>query len=72
MKADDVAVWYLNALMRGRELTLGLETPLLNRDELKGCEEILKDLWATANPSLKEDIEEAVAGGDRLLGATSG
>lgn len=47
-----------NDLLRGRELTLGLEVPIINRDEIAGREEELKLLWASVSQEERDHLNE--------------
>lgn len=61
---------YLNDLMRGRELSLGLETPSMDRPQIVGREEELKKLWLNAPEADREYIRDAIAETDRVIEKT--
>ncbi len=57
---SDYDTKYLNELLRGRELALGEETPLLDRPEIVGREDELRQQWLNAPKEDRDYIERAL------------
>lgn len=54
---SDITYW--NDLLRGRELALGLDTPLLDRQQVVGREEKLRILWLNAPQEDRDYVKHA-------------
>jgi hypothetical protein len=63
----DKPIGYWSDLLRGYELTEGVPTPLLNRPQVEGREQVLRDKWRDAPVADRAYVEESVHAQDQFL-----
>ena len=58
---------YLNDLLRGREISLGLPTPPIDLSQRIGRENKLRMMWLYARPQIRDMISRVVGSQDQLI-----